>query len=78
MGIGISVLLLAVGAILTFAVHYTLSGVSIQVVGVILMIAGVIGLITTMAVLGPRRRQRVVQDDTAVPPPGRTTVTREY
>ncbi|HEV7207953.1 MAG TPA: DUF6458 family protein [Mycobacteriales bacterium] len=78
MGIGVSVFLLAVGAILTFAVHYAVNGVAIPVVGIILMVAGAIGLFTSLAVFGPRRRATVVQDDTTVPPPGRTTVTREY
>ena len=56
MGIGASIFLLALGAILTFAVHATLSGISIQVVGVILMIAGALGLIVTLTIFGPRRR----------------------
>ena len=56
MGIGVSIFLIAVGAILTFAVHATVSGVSIQTVGVILMIAGALGLIVTLMIFGPRRR----------------------
>ena len=56
MGIGVSIFLIAIGAILTFAVNATLSGVSIQTVGVILMIAGALGLIVTLMVFAPRRR----------------------
>lgn len=56
MGIGVSVFLLAIGAILAFAVHTTVSGISIQVIGVILMIAGAIGLAMTMLVFGRRDR----------------------
>jgi Flp pilus assembly protein protease CpaA len=56
MGIGVSIFLIALGAILTFAVHATFSGVSIQTIGVILMIAGALGLIVTMLVFAPRRR----------------------
>lgn len=78
MGIGVSVFLLAVGAILTFAVHYAVSGIAIPVVGVILMVAGAIGLFTSMALFGPRRRETLVRDDAVAPPPGRTIVTREY
>ncbi|MEA2686518.1 MAG: hypothetical protein QOE93_1713 [Actinomycetota bacterium] len=76
MGIGVSVFLFAVGAILTFAVDATVSGIDIATVGVILMIAGAIGLLMTTLVFGPRRsagretvvedygpRRRVVQDD---------------
>lgn len=56
MGIGASIFLIALGAILTFAVHATLSGVSIQTIGVILMIAGALGLIVTLTIFAPRRR----------------------
>jgi hypothetical protein len=58
MGIGVSIFLIALGAILTFAVHATLSGVSIQTIGIILMIAGALGLIVTLLVWGPRRGAR--------------------
>jgi hypothetical protein len=45
MGIGVGVFLIVVGAILTFAVHATVAGLDLQVVGWILMLAGVAGLI---------------------------------
>ena len=61
MGIGFSIFLLAAGAILKFAVHATVSGVDIRVVGVILMVAGLIGLILTMVVLAPRRRRTITE-----------------
>ncbi len=66
MGIGFSIFLVAVGAILAFAVHATVAGLDIHVVGWILMAAGALGLILTMAVFMPRRRQTVVE--TAVAP----------
>jgi hypothetical protein len=56
MGIGVSIFLIAVGAILAFAVNFTVSGLDINVVGYILMIVGVIGLIMTAFIWGPRRR----------------------
>jgi Flp pilus assembly protein protease CpaA len=56
MTIGASIFLIAVGAIITFAVHATVSGLDLQVVGVILMIAGAIGLVLELAVFAPRRR----------------------
>ena len=56
MGIGVSLFLLAVGAILTFAVDASVSGLDIDVVGIILMIAGAIGLLLTLLVWGPRSR----------------------
>ena len=58
MGIGVSIFLIAVGAILTFAVHATLSGVSIQTIGIILMVVGALGLAVTLLVWGPRRGAR--------------------
>ncbi len=48
MGIGVSIFLLAVGAILTFALNTTVSGIDLDTVGVILMIVGIIGLVTSM------------------------------
>ena len=66
MGIGVSVFLLAIGAILAFAVEYNLNGLDIHVVGFILMAAGILGLLMTTLVFG--RRDRVV---------GRGVVTEE-
>jgi hypothetical protein len=52
MGVGVSILLIAAGAILTWAVTATVSGVSIHTVGVILMVVGIVGLVLSLAV-GP-------------------------
>lgn len=49
MQIGTSILLIAVGAILKYAVTASVQGVDLQVVGVILLIVGVIGLIASLA-----------------------------
>lgn len=57
MYIGVSIFLIALGAILTFAVNFAISGLDINVVGIILMIVGVIGLIVDLAIWGPRRRR---------------------
>jgi hypothetical protein len=66
MGIGVSVFLFAVGAILTFAVNATVSGLDLSTVGIILMIAGALGLVMTLLVFGPRSRggtsETVVED----------------
>lgn len=67
MGIGFSIFLLAVGAILAFAVNATLAGLDISIVGWILMAAGVIGLILTMVVLTPRRRRTVTDTTNSTP-----------
>jgi hypothetical protein len=48
MGIGVSLILIAVGAILTWAVNATVSGLNINTVGVILMIVGLAGLILSL------------------------------
>jgi hypothetical protein len=48
MGISLSILLIAVGAILTWAVSAEASGVDITAVGVILMIVGAVGLVVSM------------------------------
>ena len=56
MGIGVSIFLIAVGAILAFAVNVSVSGLDVAVVGWILMVVGVIGLIMTAFIWGPRNR----------------------
>jgi hypothetical protein len=50
-GIGMSIFLIAVGAILRYAVTVTVSGVELQTVGLILIIVGVIGLVISLAVI---------------------------
>ena len=69
MGIGVSVFLIAVGAILTFAVEATTEGLNIDTVGVILMIAGALGLLVSLlfwssvAPFGGRSERTVVRED---------------
>lgn len=58
MGIGVSIFLIAVGAILAFALNINVSGVDLTVVGYILMIVGLLGLIMTAFIWGPRNRAR--------------------
>ena len=48
MGIGTSLLLIAVGAIVRFAVTVHTAGVSLHTIGVILMIVGVVGLLISL------------------------------
>lgn len=48
MTFGTSIFLIAVGAILKFAVHAHISGVSVATIGVILMVAGAVGLLLSM------------------------------
>ena len=48
MGIGTSIFLIAAGAILRYAVNADVSGIEIATVGLILMIAGVLGLVISL------------------------------
>jgi len=48
MGISLSILLVAAGAILTWAVSVEVSGVDLTAVGVILMVVGIIGLLLSL------------------------------
>jgi hypothetical protein len=66
MYIGVSIFLIALGAILTFATNFTVSGLDIDVIGIILMVVGVIGLIVDLAIWGPRRRRGVPTTGTVV------------
>jgi hypothetical protein len=61
MGIGGSIFLLAVGAILAFAVNAHISGIDINIIGWILMAAGLIGLIITLWYWNSRRRTVVTR-----------------
>jgi len=70
-GLGISIFLIAAGAVLRFAVTATVAGVNIQTVGVILMVVGVVGLVLSFifwASWGLGRRETVVErrDETLV------------
>jgi hypothetical protein len=62
--LGTSLFLIAVGAILTFAVNASISGLDIATVGIILMIIGVVGLLISLFYWMPRRR--AVVDDRPV------------
>ena len=64
MYIGTSIFLIALGAILKFAVTATVGGFEIQTAGVILIVVGLIGLVISMLMLSMRRDRR---DDEVVP-----------
>ena len=67
MYVGTSIFLIALGAVLKFAVTATVVGINIQTAGVILMVVGVIGLVLSllqMMVWSDRRRD--VGDSTVV------------
>ena len=86
MGLGVSIFLIAVGAILTWAVNATVSGLEIQTIGVILMIVGAAGLVLSMLFWsswgGFRRRTAYVEGPgtvrtTTAAAPRRSTVVEE-
>lgn len=83
MGIGVSVFLIAVGAVLAFAVHVTVQGLDLDTVGLILMVVGAIGLFSSLVIFGGpnswgARRRTVVRDDIADPIAGRRVVREDY
>ncbi|MGE5691181.1 MAG: DUF6458 family protein [Pseudomonadota bacterium] len=70
MGLGVSLILIAVGAILTWAVNAQVSGIELQTIGVILMVVGIAGFLLSLVFWsswgGPagvtRRRTEYVED----------------
>jgi hypothetical protein len=67
MAIGTSLFLIAVGAILRYAVDATVAGVDIQTAGLILMIIGVVGLVIGLFLITQQRGQ--TQAAPQAPPP---------
>jgi Domain of unknown function (DUF6458) len=77
MGFGVSIVLVAAGAILALAVNATVQGVDIHTVGWILLIVGIVGFMFSMIFwsswAGPgyfTRRRTYVDDGPGAPPPG--------
>ncbi len=74
MGIGVSIFLIAVGAILLWAVNAEVAGIDIDAVGVILMVVGAIGIFLSLIFWsswggwGGRRRE-VIYEDRGPPAP---------
>lgn len=82
MGISVSILLIAVGAILTWAVTAEAEGIDVNTVGVILLIVGILGLVLSMIFWsswgGLHRRGAYVERSVTAPPAARrTTVVEE-
>lgn len=73
MGVGVSLILIAAGAILVWGVNATVGGLNVDAIGVILMVVGIIGLILSLIFWsswggfgGARRRTTYVDEG---PPP---------
>jgi Zn-dependent protease with chaperone function len=68
-GIGFSISLFVIGAILTFAVEVNASGFNINTVGIILMVGGLLGLVASLlfwSSFSPWSRRRTVAADAIV------------
>jgi membrane-bound ClpP family serine protease len=79
MRIGLSIFLIAVGAILRFALETSVDGINLAMTGVILMVVGVIGLVISLGLwssLNPSRR-RATTAGTEVVRDVETTTTQE-
>jgi hypothetical protein len=79
MGIGVSLILIAVGAVLAFAVHVSSSGFNLHTIGYILLVVGIVGVLLSMMFWSswggfggrtvvsdgpaPARRRTVVEED---------------
>jgi hypothetical protein len=68
MGIGVSLILIALGAILAFAVNTSVSGLEVQTIGWILLVVGIIGALMSMMFWSSwggfgSRRETVVHDE---------------
>ena len=69
MGVGVSMFLIAVGLILWLAVNVEANGIDINMVGIILVLVGAVGLLlslifwSTWGGFGGYRRETVVRDD---------------
>ena len=75
MGLGVSLFLIAVGLILWLAVNVTTEGIDLNMVGIILVVVGAIGLLLSLLFWsswggpGGWRRDTVVRDDRYDRPP---------
>jgi len=72
-GIGTSLILIATGAVLAFAVNYRVTGVDLNAVGAILLVVGIIGLVLSLLINGDMfgvpagmTRRRVYYDEPPV------------
>jgi uncharacterized iron-regulated membrane protein len=79
MGIGTSIFLIALGAILHWAVTASVQGIELQTVGTILLVVGIIGLLISLLYLTIwSDRRRAVDPAAPVPPADREVVRERY
>lgn len=77
MRIGLSILLIAVGAILRFALETSVEGINLGMTGVILMVVGGIGLIASLLVANSQTRRGPEAADQTVVHETTTTTERD-
>ncbi len=64
MGIGVGVFLIAVGAVMTFGLDVQSNGgLNLDTIGIILMVAGALGLFASMVIFGGGRRSETVVEE---------------
>jgi hypothetical protein len=75
-GVGTSLILVAIGAVLAFGVHLTSTAINVSVVGAILMVVGIIGMIVSFIFLSevswwghPGGYTTTYHDESAITPP---------
>jgi hypothetical protein len=85
MGLGASIVIFAIGAILRWGITASANGVNLGAIGVILMIVGAVGAVISalfLASWSPYPRRRVMrdtyEDGTGAPTATRTREVREY
>jgi uncharacterized membrane protein len=78
MSLGLGIFLLVVGAILTFAVHATVAGISLLIAGEILMGAGALVVILGIVLLFRKRRSSDTTRISNDPVNGNQTTQREH
>lgn len=78
MSLGLGIVLFAIGAILAFALNLTVDWINLQMVGYILMIAGVIVIILGIVLLARRRRSISTSHTSVDPGTGERLTRREH
>jgi len=77
MSIGLGIFLIAIGAILTFALNVTVDWIDLDLVGYILMAAGLVVTIIGIALLVRRRRSVSTTQSVSDPMSGEQMTRRE-
>jgi hypothetical protein len=77
MSIGLGILLVAIGAVLTYALNVTVDWIDLDLVGYILMVAGAIVIILGLIFMMRRRRSISTTSSTVDPAVGQRVIRTE-